>query len=174
MPDIIDQYRLFYERDGIIHVVREYILSVTAAALISVVVIHLLDKKTPGSTVGKMMACILMMFTVLSPVRNITLSDWNNWLQDAKSDANAAISIGESIRTDALKTRIKETTEAYIINKAATLDVKLQVDVILSDDMIPIPRQVRLQGAISPYAKNRLQEIIEENLGIAKEDQLWI
>ena len=38
---------------------------------------------------------------------------------------------------------------------------------------IPIPIKVRLSGKASPYAKGQLQQIITEELGIEKENQIW-
>ena len=73
-----------------------------------------------------------------------------------------------------MRTIIKGETEAYILDKAASLGVELEVDVLL-EDMYPMaPKTVRLSGSVSPYVRNRLQNIIAEELGISKENQIWI
>ena len=51
---------------------------------------------------------------------------------------------------------------------------ELTVEVMLSDDQVPVPRGVRLTGSISPYNKTVLSDWIDEQLGIGKEDQIWI
>jgi hypothetical protein len=45
--------------------------------------------------------------------------------------------------------------------------------VTLSDELPPVPVEVRLSGDISPYIKTRLQSILEDDLGISKENQIW-
>jgi hypothetical protein len=59
------------------------------------------------------------------------------------------------------------------LDKAQALNTALEVEVTLSDDEIPIPVKVRLSGKVSPYAKGRLQQIISEELGIERENQIW-
>ena len=67
---------------------------------------------------------------------------------------------------------IKSRVQAYILDKADSFGTSLEVEVILDQDHIPV--SVELQGNISPYARAQLTEIIEEDLGIPKEHQLWI
>ena len=73
----------------------------------------------------------------------------------------------------AMSGRIKAQTEAYILDKAAALEVTLLVEVEMSDEPIPVPCGVRLAGDVSPHAKNKLSGIITEDLGIEKERQQW-
>jgi hypothetical protein len=46
--------------------------------------------------------------------------------------------------------------------------------VYLSEDTIPVPISVEIRGSVSPYGKQQLTKLLEEELGIAKENQLWI
>ena len=66
---------------------------------------------------------------------------------------------------------IKAETEAYILDKASQLNVELSVEVTIDEENIPTA--VTLSGEVSPYARRQLQEIIESDLGIAKENQRW-
>ena len=74
---------------------------------------------------------------------------------------------------DALRQIIKTETEAYILDKAAQFDLQLDVQVALTDDVMPVPESVQLTGSVSPYVKSRLQILISNDLGIPKEQQLW-
>ena len=74
---------------------------------------------------------------------------------------------------EAIAAGIKSRTQAYILDKAMALELQLQVEVVLSEDEIPVPEEVRLAGKASPYAKARLQQIIKEDLGIDKEHLIW-
>ena len=68
---------------------------------------------------------------------------------------------------------IKDRTEAYILDKAASMGLSLRVEVILSEEEIPKPITVKLWGTVPPYTKTRLRNWMEDTLGIGEEDQLW-
>ena len=75
---------------------------------------------------------------------------------------------------DAAGEIIKARTQAYILDKARSLDVALTVEVFLDDATIPAPCGVRIEGAISPYAKKVLSQMMKDDLGIPPEEQIWI
>ena len=66
-----------------------------------------------------------------------------------------------------------DKAEAYILEIAGQLSASVTVEVSVGGDSIPVPQSVRLDGAVTPYAKSRLQTIISEELGISKENQIW-
>ena len=68
---------------------------------------------------------------------------------------------------------ITDKTCAYILDKAETLRAQLTVQVILSDEELPVPERIYLTGQASPYARSMLQRLIEEELGVPKERQIW-
>ena len=53
------------------------------------------------------------------------------------------------------------------------LHADVAVDVILSDTSMPVPEYVRISGNVAPYAKQQLINIIERELGVAEENQIW-
>ena len=59
------------------------------------------------------------------------------------------------------------------MDKAAALGIRVSVEVILADGDLPVPEQVLIKGAVSPYAKQKLTRMLSEDLGIAEEDQTW-
>lgn len=152
---------------------RQYILSVTAVALVGSVVLALLEKKGSASAMGRMLVGIFMMFTIISPLTHVRIGSIEDWLEHSRMDAQSAVAQGEKLAQDTLRQRIQEHTEAYILNKARQLGVQLQVQVTVSYDSIPTPTEVCLVGAVSPRAKAKLQQILAEDLGIPKENQLW-
>ena len=60
------------------------------------------------------------------------------------------------------------------MDKAAAMGLELTARVGLSSDDPPVPVCVEITGAVSPYMKLRLEEMILEGLNIAKENQVWI
>ncbi len=73
----------------------------------------------------------------------------------------------------ALSDIIKSRCEAYILDKAAGMDLSLTVEVGVSADEMPVPKTVRISGNISPYKKSKLKSILVNDLGIEEEDQTW-
>ena len=69
---------------------------------------------------------------------------------------------------------IIEETESYILSKAASQDPGFSVEVILSDGEDPIPESVVISGSLTEAEKQNLQKVLEEELAIAKENQIWI
>lgn len=167
------QHRLFYERRDIVDLIREYLIRVTAAALICGVATKLIHKGVIGSVI-KLSAGIFMALTVISPLINIQLDSIADFTFDIQSAADAAAAEGEISAREAMAQIISEQTAAYILNKAETLGAMLTVEVTVSEDEYQIPSAVKIEGSVSPYAKSVLSAYISENLGISTEEQTWI
>ena len=150
--------------------VASYILSVTAAAIVTAILLSLAGH---GSMAGpvKLLAGVFMTLTVVSPVLKLELPDPAAWLSDYTASAQAAAAMGEELADDAAHSFIKSRTEAYILDKAALYGAALEADVTLDDEGIPVC--VTLTGSVSPYARTGLAKIIQEDLGIGEEAQLW-
>ena len=153
--------------------IGEYVLSVTAAAMICSAILRMLLGKGTAAVLGKILTGIFMTLTILSPLTDIRINDFAALHFDYSSQANTAVAEGEAKARAALMDSISERTCTYILNKAKQLGVTLQVQVTVSDDAIPVPTKVMLKGSISPYNKRKLQSIIENDLGIHKENQVW-
>jgi hypothetical protein len=94
-------------------------------------------------------------------------------LQEVEYAGSSLVTEGENSSRQAMAKRIKEKTEAYILDKANSLDARVSVTVSLTEDTVPVPCGVILRGSISPYARMRLKEIITQDLGIPEEGQTW-
>ena len=152
---------------------RQYIISVTAAAMICAIAMGIHCGKGVSTSLIKLISGIFLAFVVVSPLSGIELDDFLSLPSPYTVDANAAAASGEIMAMDAMAEVIKSKTEAYILDKAAAMDVTLSVDVSLSGEYPPVPAGVRISGKVPPYAKYRLQNILEEDLGISKENQIW-
>ena len=167
-----DQHGMFFERDGIMGPIREYLLSVSVAAIVCAVARRLLDRKGTPAAMGKLLTGLFMTFTVLSPLTDLSFGPLQDMTSDFRQQAQQAVQEGEAYSNSALRNGITERVQAYILDKAVEMGANIQVQVILSDDAYPVPEQVRIQGDISPYARNQLKRILEE-LGVAEENQIW-
>jgi hypothetical protein len=155
-------------------VLRSYLLSIIAAAVVCWIATALLPKTGSISALGKLLTGVFMTVTILSPVVSWKLPDIGKLTSSFDTDAAEAVSVGKSISQEAISAIIKQQCEAYILDKAADFGAQIEVTVSVTMDAVPIPCGVRISGAYSPYARLRLGEIIHQELGIGEEAQNWI
>lgn len=153
---------------------REYVISVVAAAIIVGVVSGLLHKKDMSAVLIRMIGGLFLAFTVVRPVVSLDIGDIGSYIAAFSETGADAVEEGENLADDAYRLYIKSETEAYILDKADDYGAELAVEVTLDDGDIPVPVGIRIEGSVSPYAKACLREMMEKDLGILEEDQLWI
>ena len=148
--------------------VKTYLLTILVVAIICGFINRLVKNKAHGAVVR-----IVMILVVLQPFRGPVFYLWKGFSFDVEEQILAAREQGEAERQKALSQLIQEDTTAYILRQAKTLHANITVEVILSDESMPVPEYVRISGNIAPYAKQQLINIIERELGVAEENQLW-
>jgi stage III sporulation protein AF len=153
--------------------IREYILSVITAGLLCAIVGKLLNDKGVPATIGKLLTGIIMMISVLAPFAELSADSVLDLKTEYQTISLDAVQRGEKITSDAMQNSISNSLEAYLLDKAQEMGMELQVEVILSDDLYPIPVKVIISGIASPYGKKRMSQIIEANLGVMEENQVW-
>ena len=151
----------------------QYIVSVAAAAILCGIVRSIAGEKGAGSGVIRLVCGIFLAFVVIRPVRDIQLPDVGLWLDSFSAQAQEASAMGENLSREAMADIIKARTAAYILDKGEELGLDLTVEVTVSEDQIPAPVAVTIRGSASPANKTKLQNWIQEELGIPKEDQQW-
>ncbi|MBQ7345646.1 MAG: hypothetical protein IJW45_06245 [Oscillospiraceae bacterium] len=154
--------------------VRGYILTIAIAAIICGILTKLVGEKGTGGTVVKMISGLFLMFTLIRPLEDIGAFGPSSLTDGLSQEASSIAAEGAQRTREALHDSIKQRCEAYILDKADSLDASITVEVFLSEDDIPIPQSVVVKGRLSPFAKNELARTIEDDLGIPKEDQTWI
>lgn len=152
--------------------VREYLIGVIAAAVLCGVVTQIMNDKGMVGTAIKWVSSILMLLAVIRPLVNISVENILGWTDSITANGSDYVQEGQLMAEDSYRQGIIERTRTYIEDEAKALQCDLVVDVVLSDDA-PIPKQVRLTGEVSPYARQVLSNILSERLGIKQEDQLW-
>lgn len=152
---------------------KSYILSIVVAAIVCAIVRGLLDEKTTAGQMGRLLCGIFMAITMIAPISNISFENISGYFRDLTLEANQYAQSGKIAASDSMKSIIMSQTEAYILDKADSLGLKVSVEVELGDQENMIPNSVLITGKISPYAKEVLSEYIEDTLGIAKENQKW-
>lgn len=153
--------------------IREYLIGVVAAALLCGIISTLVGTKGTVGVAMKLVSGLLMLLAVVRPWTSITFDDLFGWADDIRADGSAIVFSGESMADETYRASIKQQLKAYIVDEAKALGCELTVEVILSDDDIPVPKQVRLAGEISPYARQTLTNLMVQQLGIDREDLIW-
>lgn len=152
----------------------EYILSITAAALLCAIAQHIVGKNTLIGGMIKTICGVFLTVTVLSPIVKIKLDDLESYYQDFQIAADEISSSGITLANNTMEDIIKDKTEAYILDEAMKIGLTVQVKIQLSNSIPPVPVSVNIQGYASPYKKSQLCRTITENLEIAGENIQWI
>lgn len=147
-------------------------LSLISAALITAIVSSFFEGKTGIAGMIRMIGGLYLCFVAINPLMDLDFSGLEDYLNSFSVEGSTISEYGKNMAREAEGNIITEKVASYIMDKAETLGSKLQVEVMLDQNHIPI--SVELDGKISPYAKAQLTGIIADDLGITKEYQIWI
>jgi len=172
VPDLSDQHDLFFERGIMMDEVYQYILLVICTVMLCGIVVLIFPEKE--NTLIKLVTGLAVTGVVLSPL--FEQNTWNieEYFDHFSVDPGVVTSDGEEMARQTSAMFIKEKTEAYVLNKAAEFGADIDVDIMLSDQSLPVPKEITVSGSVSPYVKKQLSTVIERELGIAENVQLWI
>lgn len=151
---------------------RSYILSVVTAAILCALVAAIVGKKSSAAPILKLLSGLFLALTVIRPIAQVQVEEFLRFTEDLELEAADAAAVGSGYYRDALADVITDQTRTYILDKAQTLNASVTAEVVLDEQSIP--QAVTIRGRISPYAKDRLSNIIASDLGIPKEHQTWI
>lgn len=153
--------------------IREYLLTLTAAAMICSILRKLLDKKGTPAAIGKLLTGLFMTLTVLSPLSGFSFGSMDRFVVDMEMQADRYVSEGENNSKIALQESMIAGFEAYILEEAERLGADLQVEVSVTGKNYPVPEKVFVRGDVSPAVRKKLQRWIKETLGVVEENQIW-
>ncbi len=170
---VIDQRCMFYERFIVMEWITEYLLRITVASIICVLIRHMVGKQRMAGNMISIITGIFMLITVLSPLLNISFQNFSQYFEEFITPGNDLSAQAVIDAREDLKKIIKEQSEAYILEEAERMSLTLCVEVGVSDEEPPAPNHVILSGSISPYKKEYLASYICDNLGISRENLQW-
>lgn len=153
--------------------ITRYILTVCAAAIVCSIVKSLTVKKGPTSELIHMMCGVFLAVTALSPLVDLRIKELSSITGSYQWDAEQIADDAQQEAQAAMNEIIITQVEEYIMDKAASLNAVIDVEILLSGEQSGIPCGAIIRGNISPYTKTRLAEILESELGIAREAQQW-
>ena len=154
--------------------IRTLVVNITATALICALVMRLTHGSATMKIAIKLLCGMVLAVSIIKPIKDIDLKDVEQYTADFQFQADQAVQWGKNTASETWYKSISQGVETYILEKAKTLKVDLDVEVELSDEEIPTPVGVSLIGKVSPYAKSVLSNAISQELNIPKEKQIWI
>lgn len=153
--------------------IREYLLSISAAALMTGFAAALGFKGNTGKIIN-FVVTLLLVLVVVAPAAKVSVSDLAQAITSFRMNVEQMETGVEIKNREILGELIKEQCETYISDKADDLGITLQAEIILSKEgEYPYPVHVRLVGKLSDEDRAYLQRIIEENMGIPIQEQEW-
>lgn len=153
--------------------VRSYILSIVASSIICACVQTLIGRKGASAKLIRMLCGIYMTIVFISPLQHFDFSIYTDYFAGIMHEVNDTVSEGQNLAQQKRKEIIIQQTQSYILDKASSFGVDVEVDVNVSDDATQAPNAVTIKGAVSPYVKKMLTNYIEDQIGIPKEAQTW-
>lgn len=150
-----------------------YVLSVIATAVLCTLAMQIVGQKGTVASIIRMICGLIMVSAVIRPLGKTLIPNITGYFDELDIQTSAAVYAGTEYAQQALIQRITQQTCSYIQDRAKELGVELIVRIEVDDSALPIPVRAELSGNVSPAAKAKLEQIIEEDLGIGKEDQIW-
>lgn len=149
-------------------------MSIIGAALLCSIVYSLLDKKSGHYPIIKLICGLFITVTAVAPLTNISIPDISDFIGETKFDANQLIQEGQNATYESMASIITENLESYILDVANEIGADVQTEIILDEQTPPSPRSVRIIGNVSPYVKEKMRQIIAEELGVPEDKQIWM
>lgn len=150
--------------------IRTYILRVVIAAMITGVLSSLTSNGSFRSAL-RLVCGIFLSGVVLQPFSGGIPEISLNWTKYTSQKADELAQEGSRAAQSAMEDIITGELKAYILDKAASLDTSVEVNVQLNEDLLP--EFVQVKGDITTSARRELEKLLEEELGVPKENQAW-
>lgn len=151
---------------------RQYVISVTTAAIGCGILASLLRKGTPQALV-KLLCGFFLAFTLLHPIKDLELGELPELFRVDPDLSGELTRQGADYAGNSMAEIIKEKTRAYILAKAEALHLDLEVAVEVGEGEIPVPERVIISGEASDFGRAGMEAFLEKTLGISKENQIW-
>lgn len=150
--------------------VRQYVLGLIGAALLAAVAVSLAGEGTHKQLV-RLLCGIVMTLVFLRPLAGWRFEPDLSFMKEVLDAGSREANAGQNLAREEQIRRITAGVESYILDKADREGADLTVEVTLTEDLLPAG--VVLRGKASREAKENLSRMLEQDLGITKENQLW-
>ena len=150
-----------------------YLLSVSAAALL----VNLISNLVPNEKnrkVSLFTGNIILILAILSPLVSFDDRAIENAFRDLIVEAGQVQTKPVFGDDQTMELLIMEQCEAYVLDKARELDADISVTITAErKDGVPYPASALVTGTCSQTNREKLSNILEEDLGIPRWKQEW-
>lgn len=152
----------------------QYMLSVGLASLLAGIIAEFSDNKSATGVITRMVCGLFLAFTVINPLTKLNFGILEAFSQSSSVNTQPVVSAGTALADESMEELIIQETRAYILDKAQSLGCSLEAEVTLGEGLYPVPESVCITGSISNQNRRQLEDFLEQELGISKENQQWI
>lgn len=116
---------------------------------------------------------LLLVFLAVAPLGKLDLDAVWDLTEEIELDASAITSRAREDSIQKIREGIIRRTQAYILDEAESLGADIQVIALSLEEDGFLPVRVELRGTVDPNQRARLSRVLEDDLGIGKEGQIW-
>ena len=148
------------------------IISITSGAILCGILKYMYST-TEARSWADVLCGAYMLLVLLSMFKQIDVQELLPSIASERYDVQKYISNGEQYAQNTVVEIIKENCEAYVMEQANQMDIPVTVEIMISDTDLPAPVGIYISGQVSPYEKAAFGKMLEEDLGISREAQIW-
>lgn len=125
--------------------------------------------------VGRLVCGLVLLGAVLSPLVGLDIEAGQQWLNECLSPLQCQEELEVTVNSQ-MKIIIEQEYAAYIVDKAAELGVTCEawVECRRSEDGLYLPCRTEVAGPMTDHVRTQLAQMIEEDLGVPKSEQITI
>ena len=151
--------------------VKNYLIAVCSAAILSAILKQLIGKSKMSSATVNLLSGLFVAICIISPWKDFSLQDLEIYNPLHTQSGQSYVETGKRITQNQIDAIITERVESYILEKTNQLHLQVEVRVELAEDGVPFKSIV--SGKLSPEEKKTLSAFLEKEIGIQKEMQIW-
>lgn len=154
--------------------IRTWILTVTVSALV-IAGAEALMPQGSVKRVGKLTGGLILVLGILQPLVTMDYDQLYDLVNTLPAGSIRQETLDQAAQ-EPMKGIIEEELSAYIVDKGAQLGLTCTARVTCEagEDGVPLPKSVTITGAMTPDQREELCQVITQDLGLAREDQIYI
>jgi len=158
-----------------IGLIRNWILSLTAASIIAAVLISISPAGKPRK-ITTFASAFMLLIAMLRPILSFDFSTFQTTVLKYGVMAEDYTALLEEENYRLMRSIIEERSSAYISDKAKNIGIEeISVTVLTQkgDDGYPYPKEVSIEARCTQAQKTALSNYIESEFGVPKSKQHW-
>ncbi|MBQ6431623.1 MAG: stage III sporulation protein AF [Oscillospiraceae bacterium] len=152
--------------------IREYLISVVAGCMITVIA-DVLIQKSALKKIVRLIGGILVLLVAIRPLMSLDMEKVSTYFDQINTTYRFDSTNIKRTQDEILRKQVRESAENYIEKEAKAIGGTLQAEVKLSEGDYPEPVSVTLIGTLTPEQIETLSAYIETTLNIPPSRQEW-